>query len=268
MASFKLSTKERTIVEAMRESPEFKEAVEELAQARVKAMAEVVKGGELHGKSVETLARLNTSLRGPGKAPTFSRDQMTDDLYEAGLLYHSRKIWRLMGAKDIPEIPDAILQDAHKRGGRVILRFASIDEILNASSNNRLGVYVAFTEDAQRCDFKKSVTKTEWIVVPSYVDIVKPGDYTPRAPAPIPPTAEDWLAMFVYQRVAWSEAPRGCKGTYAWTSQPDVVVGECQGNIFIRRASAYPREVAERIGTARFEGTPPKATASITFRAR
>jgi len=55
-------------------------------------------------------------------------------LVENDCLYHKREIWDQLGISHVPPIPEALISEAHLKGGRVSLRGSSIGAMLKGLS--------------------------------------------------------------------------------------------------------------------------------------
>ena len=248
MEAVQVTKEEQQILDAMRASPKLKGAIV--------ALVEVAQNGELSAKSAGAIERATDTLPEPKTAPTMTIEQMKEVLRAADCLYDDSKIWNQLGAKTVPAIPEAVIQEAYEKGGRVILRCSSISEKVDALKEaNR---YVSFWGDARQEHYQESISTPEWIVVPSHIDRSTLGSpkskvVTSDMPAPTP---EDWFSVIAYARLDGGRQPKGCEGLYAFTTESGTVVGSNGVSIHVRRLDGYDHDGVDRIGAARFG--PPR----------
>ena len=210
----------------------------------------------LGGEDLSTSSAATTSLPASKSAPTMTIAQMKEVLCAADCLYGNTKLWEQLGATSVPEIPDTVIQEAYKKGGRVILRcspiYAQADALKEANHS------VVFAGSAARSDSQESVSEPEWIVVPSHIDRSTLGSpksriVTSEMPAPTP---EDWFSVIAYARLDGSRQPKGCEGLYAFTNETGTVVGSLVDRIRFDRYDFYDRDGRDLVGAARFG--PPR----------
>jgi hypothetical protein len=248
METVQVTRTERQVVEAMRANPALRVAF--------KAMVKTAQSGELAVKSPKALAKASVALPEPKTASTLSIEEMKAVLRAADCLYDDRKIWKQLGATKIPKIPDAVIQEAYEKGGRVILRCSSISEKAEALREANRSVY--FWGRAEQSDYQKSVSKPEWIVVPSHIDRSTLGSpkskvVTSEMPAPTP---EDWFSVIAYARLGGGRQPKGCEGLSAFTTETGTVVGSHADGIYVDRRGFYDPYGYDILGAARFG--PPR----------
>jgi len=238
---------EQTVLDVMRTNP--------TVRGILVALAEAARSGELAGKSPKALAKTSAALPEPKAASTVSIAEMKQVLRAADCLYHDSKIWKQLGATKVPKIPDAVIKEAYEKGGRVILRCSSISEKTKAlrKANRAVG----FTGSAEQSDYQESVSKSEWIVVPSHIDQSTMGRpkstvVTSERPAPTP---EDWFSAIAYARLDGGRQPKGCEGLYVFTTEAGTVVGSCDVSIHVDRCDFYVHSGSFAIGAA-FFGPP------------
>lgn len=181
-------------------------------------------------------------------------DEMKTVLREADCLYDKAEIWRQLGAKEVPELPYSVIQEAYTKGGRVILRSTSISE--KADALCRAGHAVEFWGDAKKAHYQYSGSKLEWVVIPSHIDKTTLGCrksvvVTPEMP---PPTLEDWFSVLAYARVDRGGQPEGCEGLFAFTTEYGTIIGPYGDDvaILVHRDEAYERIGAGNTGAVRF----------------
>ncbi len=209
----------------------------------------------LRGEDVSTSGEATTSLPASKTAPTITIEHMKAELRRADCLYDDTKRWKQLGATKVPKIPDTVIQEAYEKGGRVMLRCSSISE--KAEALKEANRSVDFWGRAEQSDYQKSVSKPEWIVVPSHIDRSTLGSpkskvVTSEMPAPTP---EDWFSVIAYARLDGGRQPKGCEGLYAFTTKTGTVVGSLVGLIHVHRHDRYDR-LGAFLGAARFG--PPR----------
>jgi hypothetical protein len=210
----------------------------------------------LRGEDVSTSGAATTSLPVSKTAPTITIEHMKAELRRADCLYDDTKRWKQLGATKVPKIPDTVIQEAYEKGGRVILRCSSISE--KAEALKEANRSVDFWGSAEQSDYQKSVSKPEWIVVPSHIDRSTLGSpkskvVTSEMPAPTP---EDWFSVIAYARLDGGRQPKGCENLWAFTTETGTVVGSRDAGISVGRDGSYGRCGRDGIGAARFG--PPR----------
>ena len=246
-SAVQVTKKELQILTAMRGNPRLRGAIE--------ALAEVAQSGDLLAKLAEALGKAAATLPAPKTAPTVSIEQMKKKLRDADCLYDNKKIWKQLGAKNVPAIPDSVIQEAYKKGGRVVLKCSSISEKAEALKEaNRSVVFWR----AGQSDYQTSVSKPEWLVVPSHIDRSTLGSpkskvVTSEMPAPTP---EDWFSVIAYARLDGGRQPKGCEGLYAFTTETGTVVGSLDDGINVHRLVNDDHYGNSVVGAARFG--PPR----------
>lgn len=210
----------------------------------------------LRGEEVSTSGAATTSLPAPKAAPTIAIEKMKAELRAADCLYDDTQRWKQLGATKVPEISDALIQEAYEKGGRVILRCSSIGE--KAEALKKANHSVVFWGSTEQSHYQDRVSKPEWIVVPSQIDRSTLGSpkskvVTSEMPAPTP---EDWFSAIAYARLDDGQQPKGCERLYAFTTESGTVVGSLGGVIGVRRDGDYDRFGDVDIGAARFG--PPR----------
>jgi hypothetical protein len=220
------------------------------------AMVQVALSAELSSKSDAALEKAAAALPAPETVPTITIEHMKAELRAADCLYDKKDIWERLGAKEVPAIPDEVIQEAYEKGGRVILRCSSISE--KAEALKEANRSVDFWGRAEQSDYQKSVSKPEWIVVPSHIYRSTLGSpkskvVTSEMPAPTP---EDWFSVIAYARLDGGRQPKGCEGLYAFTTETGTVVGSFDDNIDVYRYGSYDHYGVHSIGAARFG--PPR----------
>jgi hypothetical protein len=218
---------EQTVLDVMRTNP--------TVRGILVALAEAAQRGELAAISPEALATASATLPERKAASTVSIAEMKNVLRDADCLYDNEQFWKQLGAKDVPTIPDAVIQEAYEKGGRVILRRSSIS--VKAKALKEANHSVKFWGSAEQSDYQKSVSKPEWIVVPSHIDRSTLGSpkskvVTSEMPAPTP---EDWFSVVAYARLDGGRQPKGCEGLYVFTTETGTVVGSLDGRIVVYR---------------------------------
>jgi hypothetical protein len=202
----------------------------------------------------EISCRLDGALRALGGEPAI--EEMKAVLRDADCLYDDEKIWRKLGAATVPPIPDGVIQEAYKKGGRVVLQCSSISAKADALLQD--GHKVHFLGCANRSDYTESVSNPKWIVVPSHIDPstlrqMKSQVITSDSPAPTP---ENWFSAIAYARLSGGRQPKGCEGLHAFTTETGTVVGSHVGGISVHRDGDYDHYGYPGIGAARFG--PPR----------
>jgi len=210
----------------------------------------------LRGEDVSTSGAATTSLPASKTAPTITIEHMKAELRRADCLYDDTKRWKQLGATKVPKIPDTVIQEAYEKGGRVMLRCSSISE--KAEALKEANRSVDFWGMAEQSDYQKSVSKPEWIVVPSHIDRSTLGSpkskvVTSEMPAPTP---EDWFSVIAYARLDGGRQPKGCEGLYAFTTEIGTVVGSDVVIIFVGRNDSCGHIGDHGFGAARFG--PPR----------
>lgn len=216
------------------------------SEKRAKASAKVVEG----------IAAATTSLPASKTAPTMTIETMRAVLRDADCLYDDPGRWKQLGAKEVPAIPDTVIQRAYKEGGRVILRCSSINE--KAEALRAAGCDVYFRGTAEQGHYADNVSKPEWIVVQSHIGSETRGSakrdvVTTDKPAPTP---EDWFSAIAYARLDGGRQPKGCESLWAFTTESGTVVGSDDVSIDVNRGDFYVRFGHNLIGAARFG--PPR----------
>jgi hypothetical protein len=186
------------------------------------------------------------------ETPALTIEQIKKDLRAADCLYDRQKIWKQLGAGQVPNIPDTVIQEAHETGGRVIFRGSSISE--QADAVRAAGHAVGFWGSAEQFHYTARVSKPEWIVVPSHIDretldSPKREVITSDKPAPTP---EDWFSVIAYARLDGGRQPKDCENLYAFTTEDGVVVGSCDDLISVSRNDRYVHDGFSLFGAARF----------------
>ena len=210
----------------------------------------------LQGEDVSTSGEATTSLPASKTAPTITIEHMKAELRRADCLYDDTKRWKQLGATKVPKIPDTVIQEAYEKGGRVMLRCSSISE--KAAALKEANRSVDFWGRAEQSDYQKSVSKPEWIVVPSHIDrstLGSPKREVVTSEMP-PPTPEDWFSVIAYARLDGGRQPKGCEGLYAFTNETGTVVGSHDGRIYVPPHGFYDLGGNFNIGAARFG--PPR----------
>jgi len=220
------------------------------------SMVNAVQTRELAAKSNGALERASDTLPEPKTAPTMTIEQMKEVLRAADCLYDDSKIWNQLGAKTVPAIPEAVIQEAYEKGGRVILQCSSISEKANALREANHSV--DFWGGAEQSHYQESISTPEWIVVPSHIDRSTLGSpkskvVTSEMPAPTP---EDWFSVIAYARLDGGRQPKGCEGLYAFTTEFGTVVGSDDDIIGVCRYASCVHGGYNDIGAARFG--PPR----------
>jgi hypothetical protein len=243
MEAVRVTKDEQAVLDAMRANQGLKVAV--------MAMVAVARSGELATKSSAALENAARALPEPKTAPMISIEQMKEALRADDCLYDNNKIWEQLGAGKAPNVPDAVIQEAYEKGGRVILRCASISG--KAEALRAAGRHVGFYGKANQSHYSESVEKPEWIVVPSHIDRETLGRpkrevVTSDKPAPTP---EDWFSVIAYARLEGGRQPKGCENLYAFTAESGTVVGSRVDNIRIDRDTYFGHD-GDAVGAARF----------------
>jgi hypothetical protein len=210
----------------------------------------------LRGEDVSTSGAATTSLPASKTAPTITIEHMKAELRRADCLYDDTKRWKQLGATKVPKIPDTVIQEAYEKGGRVILRCSSISEKAEALKEANRSVY--FWGSAEQSDYQKSVSKPEWIVVPSHIDRSTLGSpkskiVTSEMPAPTP---EDLFSVIAYARLDGGRQPKGCEGLSAFTTESGTVITSCDDGVFFDRNISFDDFGHDSVGAARFG--PPR----------
>ena len=205
------------------------------------------------GKSPEALATASAIL----PEPKLSIAEMKDVLREADCLYDNEQIWKQLGAKDVPTIPEAVIKEAYEKGGRVVLKCSSVSE--KADALRAAGRDVYFGGTAEQHHYAENVSKPEWIVVQSHIDSKTLGSpkrdvVTTDKPAPTP---EDWFAAIAYAKLDDGRQPKGCENRWAFTTESGTVVGSDDVFINVHRYDYYAHYGYRILGAVRF-GPPPE----------
>jgi hypothetical protein len=154
--------------------------------------------------------------------------EMKAVLREADCLYDKAEIWKQLGAKNVPEIPDSVIQEAYERGGRIIFRNSSIGEMIRClpeESRNRVHIWEDI-EPKSLTDFLNSKNfQAKWIIVPSHVDLSTLGKskgevVTSDNPAPL---IVDSFAVRAYALLDGQRQPKGCENVFEYTSGPGYI---------------------------------------------
>ena len=216
------------------------------------SMVEAVQTASLEAKSEEALGKAGAAL----PAPKLSIEQMKAALRAEDCLYDNANIWKHLGAKNVPAIPDAVIQKAYEQGGRVVLKCSSISEKADALRNAGCNVY--FGGAAEQHHYTKNVSNPEWIVVQSHIDTDTLGSpkrdvVTADKPAP---TSEDWFAAIAYATLDGRRQPQGCENLYAFTTKSGTVVGSFDVSICVDRDGLCVLDATTLLGAARFG--PPR----------
>jgi hypothetical protein len=206
----------------------------------------------LKALSPEAREKLLQALTGTEAAQTITIEHMKAELRAADCLYDNAKIWEQLGAKEVPAIPDTVIQEAYKKGGRVVLQCSSISE--KADALRIAGHDVFFGGSADQRHYAENVSKPEWIVVQSHIDGETLGSpkravVTTDKPAPTP---EDWFAAIAYAKLDGGRQPKGCENKWAFTSESGTVVGSIDAYILVDRRGYYDPGGSHLIGAARF----------------
>jgi hypothetical protein len=213
-------------------------------------MVEAVQTASLEARSEEALVKAAAALPAPGTAPTVSIEQMKNELRAADCLYDNAKIWKQLGAKNVPAIPDSVIQEAYEKGGRVVLKCSSISRKTDALQKAGHDVYFAGT--AEQRHYTENVSKPEWIVVQSHIDGETLG--SPKRDVATTdksaPTPEDWFAAIAYAKLDDGRQPKGCENKWAFTTESGTVVGSHNGLIGVLRHDVYGGPYG--LGAARF----------------
>jgi hypothetical protein len=177
-------------------------------------------------------------------------------LRDADCLYVDKYIWERLGAKEVPAIPDTVIQEAYEKGGRVVLKCSSISE--KADALRIAGHDVYFGGSANQRLYAENVSKPEWIVVPSHIDSETLGSpkskvVTSEMPAPTP---ADWFAAIAYAKLDGERQPKGCENKWAFTTESGTVVGSFDDYINVCRSDFFDHFGNINIGAARFG--PPR----------
>jgi hypothetical protein len=200
----------------------------------------------------EQLATAQSVVEAGIAAQRLTIDQMKAELRAADCLYDDSKIWKQLGATKVPKIPDAVIQEAYEKGGRVVLKCSSISEKADALRTARRDVYFGGTA-AQR-HYAENVSKPEWIVVQSHIDRNTLGSpkskvVTSEMPAPTP---EDWFSAIAYAKLDGGRQPKGCESLWAFTTESGTVVGSDDVIIFVFRNVFFDPGGRGSFGAARF----------------
>jgi|GEM_PF-5141673 len=220
------------------------------------SMVEAVQTANLSSKSDAALEKADAALPAPETAPTITIDQMKAELRAADCLYDDKKIWKQLGAKEVPAIPDTVIQEAYEKGGRVVLKCSSVSE--KADALRAAGRDVYFGGKAEQRHYAENVSKPEWIVVQSHIDSKTLGSpkrdvVTTDKPAP---TLEDWFSAIAYARLDGGRQPKGCEGLWAFTTESGTVVGSLAVFISVVRGDYSDRYGYIFLGAACFG--PPR----------
>jgi hypothetical protein len=247
MEVVQVTREERQVLDAMRASAELKGAFA--------AMVAVAQSGELASKPVDRLAKAAATPPQPETAPTITIEQMKNELRAADCLYDKAEIWEQLGAKNVPALPDSVIQEAYEKGGRVVLKCSSISE--KAYALREAGFEVCFGGTAEQRHYEDNVSNPEWIVVQShiYTDTLGRGKRDVVTADKPEPTPEDWYAAIAYARLDGRRQPQGCENLYAFTAETGTVVGSSDNRIFVYRNGGYDPS-GPLIGAARFG--PPR----------
>lgn len=221
----------------------------------VLAMVEAAETLNLSSKSDSALSSTSAALpEVPTTAAVVSIEEMKAALREADCLYDNAEIWKQLGAKEVPEIPEAVIQEAYQKGGRVILQCSSISEKTDALRAARL--FVEFSSNARPSDYVAAVSQAQWVVVQSHVDRNTLGQQkrevvTNDNPAP---TAENSFAVRAYARLDGGRQPRGCENVHEFTSESEAI-GSFPNSICVN-GCVSDESFAANAGAARFG--PPR----------
>ena len=206
----------------------------------VLAMAEAAEPLNLSSKSDGALQNTLAALCGvPRTAAEVSIEEMKSTLREKDCLYDGARIWKQLGAKEVPKVPDSVIREAYKRGGRVILQCSSIIEKTKAL--RAAGHTVRFSGAAKLSDYADAVSEPRWVVVQSQVDqnsLGMPKSYVVTIDNPAP-TPGDSFAVRAYARLNGGRQPGGCFNSYEFTTGSGTVVGSDDRRIFVRRDAYY-----------------------------
>jgi hypothetical protein len=192
------------------------------------------------------------TLPAPETAPTITIDQMKADLRIADCLYDKNEIWKQLGAKEVPAIPDTVIQEAYEKGGRVVLKCSSVSE--KADALRAAGRDVYFGGIAEQYHYAKNVSNPEWIVVQSHIDRNTLGSpkskvVTSEMPAPTP---ADWFSAIAYAKLDGGRQPKGCESLWAFTTESGTVVGSRDAHIGVYRSVDFVHRGSSDVGAARF----------------
>ncbi len=222
----------------------------------VLAMVKAAETLNLSPKSDSALSNTSAVLpEVPTTAAVVSIEEMKTTLREADCLYDNPKIWERLGAKEVPEIPDAVIQEAYQKGGRVILQCSPISE--KTEVLRKVGLDVNFWHGAKPSDYLATVSKPRWMVVQSHVGPNTLGRpmrevVTNDNPAP---TTEDSFAVRAYAKLDGVRQPRGCEDVYEFTAESGTMVGSTDVCISVAR-NDHPNPYGCEVGASRFG--PPR----------
>jgi hypothetical protein len=213
------------------------------------AMVEAARRPALESKSADALGKAAEVL------PAVSRRKMMADLRADDCLYDDRKIWKQLGAKNIPKLPDDVIRKAWRTGGRIVLHDPSISR--QADALRAAGNSVCFWGGAKQEHYTAPVSKPEWIVIPSHIDrktLHKPKKEVITADSPAP-TPGAWFSALAYARLDGGRQPEGVEGLFAFTTESGTVVGAGGDYFYVNRRDSDDIGI-DGIGAARFG--PPR----------
>jgi hypothetical protein len=220
-------------------------------------MVEGTQTAILESKSDAALANADATLPPTKTAPTITIEQMKAELRAADCLYDKAESWNQLGAERVPPIPDAVIQEAYEKGGRVILRCSSISEKAEAvrAAGRRVDIYGDLDKQAH---YTARVSTPEWIVVESYlegetINSVRTKGF-PSDSVGLNP--EDGFAEIAYATIDGGRPPRGFENLYAFTTGVPSAVGSFDDSIQVIRYDAYVAYARSLFGIARFG--PPR----------
>lgn len=222
MAAVPVTNKAPTGLAKMRAHPRLKVTTAAMAHVALR---------DLPAKSKKALERVNSILPEPKTEPRrsgFSVEKMKKDLRANDCLYDNRKLWKKLGAGEVPEIPPAVIRKAWEMGGRVVLRCSSISKMTEALREAGCTVLFGGRGRAKQEDYARDVSKPKWIVVQSYID-KETRSLTPGMPAPRP---EDWFASVAYAQLE-GRHPKGCEYLHAITAEEGTVIQSCDNLIYL-----------------------------------
>jgi hypothetical protein len=200
----------------------------------------------------EQLATAQSVVEAGIAAKQLTIDEMKPALRAADCLYDNEKIWKQLGAKEVPAIPDSVIQEAYDKGGRVVLKCSSVSE--KADALRAAGRDVYFGGTAEQYHYAKNVSNPEWIVVQSHIDrntLGSPKSKVVTSEMPVP-TPEDWFSAIAYAKLDGGRQPKDCENLWAFTTESGTVVGSDDGHVRVFRDGSYVHFGDCFIGAARF----------------
>jgi len=152
------------------------------------------------------------------------RRDMIEYLRGQGCLFDDRQIWKDLGARGIPKIPDSVLQAACDDGGRVVLSGLSINQMAGALIEGEHRVNIG--NNAKQGQVIYESGPLTWKSLPSHANrdtLGKPKAevVTGSNPAPL---ARDLFAERAFSSMK-GEQPRGSKNVLVFAEEAGVVVG-------------------------------------------